>query len=427
MNSLIGQESIQRRRHYHQFLNIFWLGYVIYSIGYVVPAGANILHVPFQGAQLFAFLLMLPSAFALISFRFENRYLQIVFSLYMVWLLTVVYRGFTLNYDFLKFMFFDQWYGLLLYLTPLVVLFPRDLYSYKRLFEVITILSVLYIIFDILFFKALMSSNSEDILSSSLIEYPAKTLAIPALYLLFTFRYHSKTKLWLCLIAILLTTMFALIGARRGLLFMVLFSSGLVYLLYLTRTRQKFFLITTTFLFLGVFFFFTYNLFDNAGNGLLDFIVERGLEDTRSFVEDCFYSDMSSLDWVIGKGVNGEYFCPDIDLSSMSENYGYRSTMETDFYQIILKGGIISLFLYLLIAIPAIGKGLFFSNNIFSKAAATWILFSLISMYPATVNTFAMHNILVWVSIGICYSERIRSIPEEDMLRIFNSNGAADN
>jgi hypothetical protein len=86
--------------------------------------------------------------------------------------------------------------------------------------------------------------------------------------------------------------------------------------------------------------------------------------------------------------------------------------IETDYLNIILKGGIISLVLLFLIAIPAVIKGLFFSKNILSKAAAFWIIIWLVELYPANVNSFSLNHILVWISIGICYSKEIRNYTE---------------
>ena len=83
--------------------------------------------------------------------------------------------------------------------------------------------------------------------------------------------------------------------------------------------------------------------------------------------------------------------------------------IETDYLNIILKGGIISLVLLFMIAIPAIIKGLFYSKNILSKAAAFWIILWFMELYPANVNSFSLNHILVWISIGICYSKEIRS------------------
>ncbi len=152
-------------------------------------------------------------------------------------------------------------------------------------------------------------------------------------------------------------------------------------------------------------------------------ITDRITEDTRTPVEKCFYDDMKTKDWIIGKGMMGTYYCPGVDDTSSETVYtDYRSMIETDYLNIILKGGIISLGLLLLITIPAVVKGLFYSKNILSKAAALWILLWLIDLYPATVTTFTLNHLLVWISVGICYSKTIRNMEETAIQEIFSSS-----
>ncbi len=158
------------------------------------------------------------------------------------------------------------------------------------------------------------------------------------------------------------------------------------------------------------------NLYHIRTNRIFSFIAERVREDTRTGVELYFYSDMKPIDWIKGRGVNGQYYCPNVDEDAVSN---YRSVIETGYLQIILKGGLISLILLLLITIPAIFKGIFYSKNMLSKAAGIWIFLALISLYPATVDTFSMRYFLVWTSIGICYSKKIRDMPDNILREYF--------
>src|SRR5690606_104511 len=115
---------------------------------------------------------------------------------------------------------------------------------------------------------------------------------------------------------------------------------------------------------------------------------------------------------IIGKGMDGEYYCPGIDPDDVT---GYRSTIETDYLQLVLKGGLVSVIMFLLITIPAIIKGLFFSRNLLTKAAACWIIWVLLNMYPATIITFTLQYILLWISVAICFSPFIRNMAEEEL------------
>ena len=47
-------------------------------------------------------------------------------------------------------------------------------------------------------------------------------------------------------------------------------------------------------------------------NRIYGFLLSRGEEDSRTGVELYFYVDMKTKDWIIGRGRDEEYFCPDI-------------------------------------------------------------------------------------------------------------------
>ena len=186
------------------------------------------------------------------------------------------------------------------------------------------------------------------------------------------------------------------------------------YLLYIFTSKTRLVIIYFTILIGLLGLLYASNVYRPRENRVFGYILERGDEDTRTGVEIYFYADMEPLDWIVGRGINGEYFCPDMKRQETD----YRSVIETGYLQIILKGGIISLGLFVLIAIPAIIKGLFYSKNIFSKAAAIWIFWVTISMYPAVVNSFTLRYILVWIAIGICYSKSIRNMGEEEIKKL---------
>lgn len=111
---------------------------------------------------------------------------------------------------------------------------------------------------------------------------------------------------------------------------------------------------------------------------------------------------MSPTDWIIGKGWNGQYFCPNIDRDQLTN---YRNYIETGYLNIILKGGIISLALF---AYRDTGCHIMslFLKNILSKAAGIWIIIAILEMYPRSIVGFDFHYLLVWISAGIGYSKK---------------------
>jgi hypothetical protein len=244
-------------------------------------------------------------------------------------------------------------------------------------------------------------------------------LGISCGFILLTYKYHSNKKRLLALLTVLLILFFAIVRARRGLVIMTISVIVSSYLLYLFYSKKKILVLYLSVLILTLGAFYAANIYNIQKNRIFNFIAERGKEDTRTGVELYFYTDMKPIDWIIGKGLEGEYYCPDIDENAVTN---YRSVIETGYLQIILKGGLISLMLLVLITVPAIFKGIFYSKNILSKAAGIWILLALLSLYPATVNTFSMRYLLVWISVGICYSNKIRNIPDKVLVEYFLRN-----
>ncbi len=398
-----------------ELVNLMWIGFLLYTLSYTLSTTAYMNYIICQVVQIVGLLLFIPSFFMLLKFRLRNPYLQVIFTIYIFWVSFIVIRDFPGNYDLIKFMIFDAWFGGILYLSPLFLLLPLKLFYIKKLFWAIFILAIAFLFYDVFFLKDLLS-RGDNLTSLNIIEYFSKTLAVPAFFLLMAYSYHSNRKKLFLVIILFVTILFALVRARRGLLFMCGLTAVFSYLLYLFQTRDKFFLVVLTILGGGIFLIFGLEFLTSQEIDVFKNITDRGMEDTRSTVELCFYQDLSSKEWIIGKGMMGEYFCPGIDPDNVT---GYRYTMETDYLQIILKGGLISLILFLLITIPAILKGLFYSDNLLSKAAAIWIVWILLNMYPSTIHTFTMQYILLWIAVGICYSKSIRYIPEQILVSYF--------
>jgi hypothetical protein len=389
-------------------LNIFWTGFIIYTLSWTVTTTSYVNFILFQSLQIVAVFLFVPAAIYLISWKIENKFVSITFILYCCWIMTVLIRGFVFEYVFIKYQIIDAYDGIFVYFVPLVLLFPITLQHLKKIFTIIIIFGVSYLIFDLLFIKDLLYRYGTNLTSQAIVEYFSKSLSIPCGFLLLTFIYHSNKRKLFALALIIMTFLFAMIRARRGLMFMTICILMISYLFYFFSNKGI--LINILFSTLLISFLVVYgnNVYNQNSSGLFNFFKERKNEDTRTLVEDYFYRDMTTKDWIIGKGIYGSYYCPGIDGPFTV----YRTGIETDYLSIILKGGIISLGLQLLIIIPAIFAGLFRSKNLLSKAAGIWILLYISDMYPAPVTDFTLNYILVWICVGICYSEKIRNLPD---------------
>jgi hypothetical protein len=241
-------------------------------------------------------------------------------------------------------------------------------------------------------------------------------------FILLTSFYHPKKNAVIALIVILLALLLVTILARRNV--MLLCACFLSFTFFIIPVINKNISWIKKALFIFSFIFIVmigYNVFLSNQYGIFSKITKRATADTRETVFLYYFLDMSEIDFLIGKGINGTYFCPGIDREwSGGEDTKYRNLddrffIECGYLQLILNGGVIYLFIYLLILIPAIIKGLFFSRNIFSKTCAILLFIHLIDMAPFGLPSFSLRYFLVWFCVAICFSKEMRLKEEEDM------------
>lgn len=400
-------------------LGFFWYGFVAYTIFFVLGSAEAPFLSPanYQALQIIGFMLMAFGGFGLMNFKFDNEYLKILFIINLLYSATIVLRGSQYDFNSLKLMFLDVTFGILPYFASVVVLIPRSISNYRKIFNSLLILAAFFLICVVLFYNTLHDYDRLNLVAQGLVEILSTLLALPIGYLLINFVYQTGKKGLMrfgiknmfALFVILVTLFFAIFRARRGLIFMCLTTLICMGMIYVITTKKRTLIIATAVILLVTGAFVVPNMKTPA---MFGFLIDRGEEDTRTGVEVWMYADMSPADWVIGKGIKGKYYCPIVDNVNDAEGLGYRDNIETGYLQIILKGGILSLSLLLLIFIPAVYFGLFKSRNVLSKAASMWIFLWIVYLYPSGGIVFNMNYVLVWVAVGICYSEKIRNLPD---------------
>lgn len=393
-------------------LNLFWLGFIIYITSYAISSTDQVNYVLINVVQVFGLLLLVPSAFFLCHLKIEDNFLSIVFLIYVFWSMTIVLRGFRFDYDTIKQMLFNPVRGIFPFLVPIVLLFPKKISFYKKIFNVILILSIFFLIFCILFIKDLLYPNNY-FLSQGIIETFAQQLSLSVGFIMLTFIYHSKSRNLFSLFVMTVTFVFAAIRARRGLIFMSFSMLFFSFLIYQYANKTKIINMVLSVFLVLIISYAAVKVYENNRKDTFSLITRRIDDDTRTDVERYFYRDFELKDWIIGRGINGQYFCPGVNDGERISIY--RGVIETGFLQIILNGGIISLCLFLLIAVPAIFKGLFYSKNLLSKAAGIWILLFFLYAYPGMPAIFSLNYMLVWFSISICYSEEMRNLSDDEI------------
>lgn len=400
-------------------VNIFITGIISYTLCFIAASDGLILSpAGWQGMEIIALILIVTGAVRLIKYKFDNKYLQSVFPIYLLVSISVIFRIQSFDYNNLKLLIFEMPFTFFCYLVPLVILFPRNLQVYRKFFNATLIFGVTCILFVFYYFPILHNPVRADRQSLGAAE-TCFSLAFPLGILLLTYIYHPKKLLYFAGIVLTISLYFLIYRARRGAMFLCLSTiaaSGMIYLIYTKRT-VLIIILSVLFALIGSVLVSNVKL-----PGLFDFLMERKDEDTRSLVEIAMKADMQTKDWLLGKGIDGSYFCPGIDEGNLT---GYRNIIETGYLQIILKGGILSLILMALIILPAIYLGLFKSKNVLSKAAGMYALLWVVYLYPTVVTTFNFYYIMLWIFVGICYSKTIRQLPDitiKNHLQRFNNH-----
>lgn len=399
----------------YKLLSIFWTAFIIFLTLTILGGFGFINQKVADYSQILLAIGLLVIISLLLKFSGKNAYFRFFFFLYLVWQFYIIGRGgLTFNFKTLITNLVASG-GYLTYLAPIIVLFPANLNFYKKLFEIIFVAGIVFLCLDVLFIKYLLDRSFE---TQNVIESFA-TLSIPSGFFLLTYKYHPFKKNVILFGVMIISLLFSIYKARRGLSTITLGILVSAYFMYLIDTKRKIAVLYFSILFvlLGALKFSGAYKMDQSK--LFGFILERGETDTRTGVEFYFYADMSPTDWVIGKGFSGKYFCPDIDRDQVTD---YRSYIETGYLNIILNGGIISLALYLLILFPAAILGLFFSKNTLSKAAGIWIIISILELYPTSIAGFDLNFLLVWISVGIGYSKQVRDISDQYLVEFFKSS-----
>ncbi|MFV0469136.1 MAG: hypothetical protein ACK5MK_09455 [Dysgonomonas sp.] len=361
----------------------------------------------------------------LVSFQnITSLYLKYTFILYLIWTAYIILSGITVDYDNVSNYLFSP-YLFLQYLVPLIVLLPVASAPFLR--QLIYFSEKLVILFILLIpiFYILGYYKNQDIS-----EMYVWSFVPGAGFLILTSYFHDKKTIVLSIIAIILGLIIITLLARRNIMLTFggyFFAAFCIYIIYNKRVpfgAKMTVLLLSTFLFIGGIFVFV-----NNQEGYFSKITERATEDTRGEVLVYYYADMNedNKNWIMGKGLNGLYYCPGIEISeenafySDNPNVDYRHYIECGYLQMILDGGIVYLLLFLLILVPAFIKGMFFSRNLFTKGCAALVLLWLIDMVPFGLPTFNFRYLLVWICVGICYSKELRLKSDSEVLELLDN------
>ncbi len=225
-------------------------------------------------------------------------------------------------------------------------------------------------------------------------------------------RYLSKRHWGLFLIVSILALFMTLFLARRGQSAIYAAYFVLCYLLYLMCDKKS--SKVKTILFGGTLLLVAGLFFIIGSDSFLSLILERGMEDTRSEIEENFYNSIDLKCIIYGRGWFGRYYDSTWAI--------YRYGLETGYLTLLLRGGIIYLFLYVSLLLYSGLRGLFFSKSIYVKSYAIIIIVSVLSLYPFGWPLFDFYFLLIWVGVFICNNEYYLKLTDSQVKLLFYRN-----
>lgn len=300
---------------------------------------------------------------------------------------------------------------------PLIILIPVRYYNLKILVKYSVLISIITLVLFLVFNQEIIASsgrqaaglgqNDDYGLGSFIAQFYANIAIIVLL------RKYTTSKIWLLnSLALLISIAINLISARRG--SVVILTSLFLFNMYfyILTIRVKFRIISIISILVFMIACTTY-FYDHKS---LTFIKNRGLEDTRSGVDKALLNQMTTTDFIWGKGLNGRYYYPLLEDDYLK---GWRYGSETGFYSIILRGGYLMAILYIfLLAYPAY-LGIFKSKNLFCKAIGFYITLSLIELYPFGLLSFNLKFMIIWMGVSFCYANKIRNLSDYQIKKYY--------
>ena len=359
--SIIKKQYIEDRLKATPY-KIFWVSLIIYSLGYLAYSSRNITEKLCLSVIAIGILGIAYSLLLLINLKISNKYFRSIFIIYTISQLIILSQAFN-DFSFTRFLLFIyNPYIFFPYLLPIVVLIPANIFFFKRTFDYLTYLGLLLFIVFLLFMNYMLNT------STNFSEHVLWTFGTGGGFILLTWNYHSNKRRILAISVVLLSFFISTVLARRNI--MLTFSNYILFSIILLLFNSKQSIINKILIILIVLssFIGAYFIFNKYQDVLFARITDRLEQNTRDQIFTGFFSSMSTQDLIYGKGFDGTYYAPTI------EENDYRSIIECGYLQTILKGGIVNLALFLLIAVPAAFLGIVKSNNTIAMAAGTIII-----------------------------------------------------
>lgn len=377
-----------------------FLGLTLHNFGFILSVVGE-KGIANKFLSIFGLLLIIISFFQYGFINNRSKILTLLVSVLLIYETTIIFRFeeniFDLtDADVLRKMFFDERF-FLSYFLPLICFLKKVNFRAVSCFCLINL--CIAVIMLITFRNEIVLYDTSEY--SSWIVESICLLAIPVsllLYLSFTISKRTVIFIIISYLVLLLTSIWL---GRRSVSFELIIA--LLIFVYLNAKNKKVFMGCIILLIIA--YPYIGKLYNSDNSKLKD----RMEIDNRSPEDKDALNSLTGIYYFIGKGIDGEYYS---HAHAMK-----RGIVETGFSHMMLKGGFVFVFLYLIIMIRAIFLGFFKSKNKFSKGLAFYVLVQLVSMYPLPIPTMNLQCFILWYSIALLDNKGIRYTNDDHLLK----------
>jgi len=137
--------------------------------------------------------------------------------------------------------------------------------------------------------------------------------------------------------------------------------------------------------------------------------------DTRTLLYYEVFQDLRvNKAFLFGKGLNASY-------SSVSFTTFNRPVVEVGFLHLLLKTGIVGCLLYFSVLVTAIFKSIGRSKSFFIKSLGLLLVGYGLMFFIENILAYNLLNIIIWIIIGMCLSDRMRGLTDMEIQSLFSS------
>lgn len=157
--------------------------------------------------------------------------------------------------------------------------------------------------------------------------------------------------------------------------------------------------------------------FTKLADGILSNMLDRGLEDTRSQVELLFLADLASspvADTIFGRGMDGTYFQITQNEDTL-ETSSDRNIIETGYLNMVLKGGIAYVLIFISILIYAVISGFKSKKKEISYISLILLTYFLDCYTTNPITIYSVRSIIFWFCVAVClqyYQIKKKFVPD---------------